>query len=68
MQDILCNQVLKLFDFFHRPVGLLKLLILYACVKYYMPRATDYRLISQTCNAVVHSRVVRGHWSMWWQW
>jgi hypothetical protein len=41
--------------FFHRPVGLVELLILYARVQFYTPRASDYRLISkivrQTLNA-----------------
>ena len=36
--------------FFHRPVGLLELLILYTCVQFYMPRASDYRLISETAD------------------
>ena len=30
---------------FHRPVGLVELLILYACVQLYTPQASDYRLI-----------------------
>ena len=34
--------------FFHRPVGFVELLILYACVQFYTPRASDYRLISKT--------------------
>ena len=34
--------------FFHTPVGLVELLILYACVQFYMPRASDYHLISKT--------------------
>ena len=34
--------------FFHRPVGLVELLILYARVQFYTPRASDYRLISKT--------------------
>ena len=34
--------------FFHRPVGLVELLILYAGVQFYTPRASDYRLISKT--------------------
>jgi hypothetical protein len=36
--------------FFHRPVGLVELLILYARVQFYTPRASDYRLISKTAN------------------
>ena len=36
--------------FFHRPVGLVELLILYARVQFYTPRASDYRLISKTVN------------------
>ena len=34
--------------FFHRPVGLVELLILYARVQFYTPRASDYRLNSKT--------------------
>ena len=34
--------------FFHRPVGLVELLISYARVQFYTPRALDYRLISKT--------------------
>jgi hypothetical protein len=34
--------------FFHRPVGLVELLILYAHVQFYTPRVSDYRLISKT--------------------
>ena len=33
---------------FHRPVGLVELLILYARVQFYMHRASDYHLISKT--------------------
>ena len=32
----------------HRPVGLVELLIVYARVQFYTPRASDYRLISKT--------------------
>ena len=38
--------------FFHRPVGLVELLILYARVQFYTPRASDYRLISKTAFQV----------------
>ena len=34
--------------FFHKPVGLVELLILYARVQFYTPPASDYRLISKT--------------------
>ena len=34
--------------FFHRSVRLVELLILYARVQFYMPQASDYRLISKT--------------------
>ena len=34
--------------FFHGPVGLVELLILYARVQFYTPQASDYRLISKT--------------------
>jgi hypothetical protein len=34
--------------FFPRHVGLVELLILYACVQFYTHQASDYRLISQT--------------------
>jgi hypothetical protein len=34
---------------FYKPVVLVELLILYACVQFYMHRASDYRLISD-CN------------------
>ena len=34
--------------FVHRPVGLVELLISYARVQFYTPRASDYRLISNT--------------------
>ena len=37
--------------FFHRPVGLVELLILYARVQFYTPRASDYRLISKTASS-----------------
>jgi hypothetical protein len=37
---------------FHRPVGLVELLILYARVQFYTPRASDYRLISKTDEVV----------------
>ena len=36
--------------FFHGPVGLVELLILYARVQFYTPRASDYRLISKTAE------------------
>ena len=36
--------------FFHRPVGLVELLILYARVQFYTPQASDYRLISKTAT------------------
>ena len=36
--------------FFHRPVGLVELLILYARVQFYTPRASDYLLISKTAT------------------
>ena len=38
--------------FFHRPVGLVELLILYARVQFYMPQASDYHLISKTDNTL----------------
>ena len=39
----------EIFDFFfHRPVGLVELLILYARVQFYTPQASEYRLISKT--------------------
>jgi hypothetical protein len=38
--------------FVHRPVGLVELLILYARVQFYTPRASDYRLISKTGSLV----------------
>ena len=34
--------------FVHKPVRLVELLILYACVQFYTPLASDYRLISKT--------------------
>jgi hypothetical protein len=34
--------------FFHTPIRLVELLILYACVQFYTHQASDYRLISQT--------------------
>ena len=34
--------------FFSQAVGLVELLILYARVQFYRPRASDYRLISKT--------------------
>jgi hypothetical protein len=34
--------------FFHRPFGLVELLILYACVQFYMHQASDYHLSSKT--------------------
>jgi hypothetical protein len=34
--------------FFHRPVGLVELLILYARAQFYTPRTSDYRLNSKT--------------------
>ena len=37
--------------FFHWPVRLVELLILYARVQFYTPQASDYRLISKTANA-----------------
>jgi hypothetical protein len=37
-----------IMTFFHRPVRLVELLILYACVQFYTPRASDYRLNSKT--------------------
>ena len=47
--NIYTQYLLKLYDFFfHRPVGLVELLILYAHVQFYMHRASDYRLISKT--------------------
>ena len=39
--------------FFHRPVGLVELLILYVCVQFYTPRASDYRLISKTVIGIL---------------
>jgi hypothetical protein len=36
--------------FVHRSVGLVELLILYARVQFYTPRASDYRLISKTVS------------------
>ena len=39
--------------FFHRPVGLVELLIVYARVQFYTPRASDYRLISKTASRAV---------------
>ena len=48
------TQFLKLYDFFfHWPVGLVELLILYASVQFYTPQALDYRLISKTAPEVV---------------
>ena len=38
--------------FFHRPVGFVELLILYARVPFYTPRASDYRLISKTVYVI----------------
>jgi hypothetical protein len=38
----------NIMTFFHRPVRLVELLILYACVQFYTPRASDYRLNSKT--------------------
>ena len=40
--------------FFHRPVELVELLILYARVQFYTPRTSDYRLISKTVYIHVH--------------
>ena len=37
-----------IMTFFHRPVRLVELLILYACVQFYTPQASDYRLNSKT--------------------
>ena len=37
-----------LWLFFHRLVGLVELLILYACVQFYTHRASDFRLSSKT--------------------
>jgi hypothetical protein len=39
--------------FFHRPVGLVELLILYARVQFYTPQASDYRLNSKTVPLTV---------------
>jgi hypothetical protein len=36
--------------FFHKPVGLVELLILYARVQFYMPRASDYHLNLKTAG------------------
>ena len=45
--------------FFHRPVGLEELLILYARVQFSTPQVSDYRLISKTANtAWVHASFV----------
>ena len=49
--------------FFHRPVGLVELLILYACVQFYTPRASDYRLISKIGSYVQLSTAVEPSWS-----
>ena len=39
--------------FSHMPVGLVELLILYARVQFYTPRASDYRLISKTVFTIL---------------
>ena len=39
--------------FFHRPVGLVELLILYARVQFYTLQASDYRLISKTGSGLI---------------
>ena len=51
--------------FFHRPVELVELLILYARVQFYMPWASDYRLNSKTdmcfpdtCSAVTPYKII----------
>jgi hypothetical protein len=38
------------------PVGLVELLILYARVQFYTPRALDYRLISKTAYDIFYTR------------
>ena len=45
--------------FFHRPVRLVELLILYARVQFYTPRASDYRLISKTAERLSSSNFHR---------
>ena len=44
--------------FFHRPVGLVELLILYVRVQFYTPQASDYRLISKTASLHQKHRLV----------
>jgi hypothetical protein len=41
-------ETIYIWLFFHRPVGLVELLILYACVQFYPHQALDYRLSSKT--------------------
>ena len=43
--------------FFHRPIGLVELLILYACVQFYTHQASDYRLSSKTVLVTDHQIV-----------
>jgi hypothetical protein len=43
--------------FFHRPVGLVELLILYARVQFYTPQASDYRLISKTAKMATKLKI-----------
>ena len=43
--------------FVHRPIGLVELLIVYARVQFYTPRASDYRLISKTDPSWVGGRL-----------
>ena len=57
--------------FVHRPVGLVELLILYARVQFYTPRASDYRLISKTVMRIEWKNpIFILFWKKWqhWKW